>query len=248
MMADFHSRLAEELLGLFNLIHSLPPASARSIESDQVYRYKLHLRFCNALTSEQAGLSNVPNAFSDSLLLSLEEIFIEKALIPSLKDSASPSLVRDTLLAKESLQLCSGPLQGAHAAKCPRDSVAHIRSLVRHIHLAQRGLAGAAAARFVVLAHPQHRCDAFNRYERAVIARLAAHSPPATMRLFDVICGLYHPHATESLMVSHLKTQPLVVSATAATDETISSCTFEPILNSFPGKRCLHRPPSLPLC
>ncbi len=156
MLADFHSRLAEELLGLFTLIHTLPPSSARSIESDQVYRYKLHLRFCNSLTSEQAGLANVPNAFSDSLLLSLEEIFIEKALIPSLKDSASPTLVRDTLLAKESLQLCSGPLQGACMSVCVSCSVYVLLVvgglhcvcvfLVRHVHFFERGSASAAAA------------------------------------------------------------------------------------------------------
>lgn len=192
---DFASRLAEELLGLFA---QLPQSihNTRNIESEQVYRYKLHLRFCNTLTSEHAGLTNVPNPFSDSLLLALEEIFIEKALIPSLVNEGSGTLVRDTLIAKESLQLCSGPLQDTFIALS--------------VGLQAQPLRDALCAR--------------------IMSPDAALSM-ATMRFFDVVCGLYHPHATDSLMLSHIKTRPAPQQAVNDNPD----CTFEPILNSFPA-------------
>jgi hypothetical protein len=112
MRSDFHSCLVEEILGLFCHLPKVMPQT-RSAESEQVYRFKLHLRFCNSLTSPQAGLTNAPNPFSDSLLLSLEELFLERALVPALQDATGSVLTRDTLIAKETLQLLSGPLQDA---------------------------------------------------------------------------------------------------------------------------------------
>lgn len=53
----------------------------------------------------------MPNPFSDALLLGLEEQFVERALVPSLHDATGSVLTRDTLIAKETLQLLSGPLQ-----------------------------------------------------------------------------------------------------------------------------------------
>ncbi len=112
LRSDFHARLVEELLGLFCHLPKVMPQT-RSAESEQVYRFKLHLRFCNSLTAPQAGLTNSPNPFSDALLLALEELFVERALVPSLQDATGSVLTRDTLIAKETLQLLSGPLQDA---------------------------------------------------------------------------------------------------------------------------------------
>jgi hypothetical protein len=66
------------------------------------------------------------------------------------------------------------------------------------------------------------------------------------MRLFDVICGLYHAHAYESLVLSHIQTEPVgegdgvgeagAKEVECADDEDGDcECTFHPILNSFPA-------------
>jgi hypothetical protein len=105
--SEFHTRLVEELLGLFCHLPKAMPQT-RSAESEQVYRFKLHLRFCNSLTSPYSGLSNSPNPFSDSLLLGLEELFVERALVPALHDATGSLLTRDTLIAKVFVFLFSG--------------------------------------------------------------------------------------------------------------------------------------------
>lgn len=207
MLADFQTRLADELLGLFLQLPKMNNGgSSRSIiESEQVYRYKLHLRLCNTLTSEQAGLTNSPNTFSDSLSLSLEERFLEQALVPSLANSSSPSLVHDTLIAKESLQLCSGPLQDAFLALTVGLQARQLRDML---------------------------CER--------ILSPDVHLSMATMRFFDVICGLYHQSATDSLMLSHIESAAAAAAAvggatTSDDGEGRAGCTFEPILNSFPA-------------
>ncbi len=210
MRSEFHVRLVEDILGLFSHLPKVMPQT-RSMESEQVYRFKLHLRFCNSLTSPQAGLTNVPNSFSDALLLALEESFLERALVPALHDATGSILTRDTLIAKETLQLLSGPLQDAFISLTVGLQASALRDqLCQRILSADAGLS------------------------------------VATMRLFDVVCGLYHAHAYESLMVSHIKTVPLLhgdeseevqkkssIEEEEATDP--DACSFQPILNLFPA-------------
>ena len=200
---EFHVRLVEDLLGLFaHLPTSLP--SGRAIDSEQLYRYKLHVRFCNALTSPLAGLNNVPNPFSDALQLHLEDSFLELSLVPALDHATGSLLTRDTLVVKETLQLLSGPLQDA------------LVSLTV-------GLQAAAL------------CETLCARMLSSDVGLAA----ATLRFFDVVCGLYHAHAYESLMLSHLATVPLPsdpeAAAAAAAVSSSAGATFEPILESFPA-------------
>ncbi len=215
MRSEFHVRLVEDILGLFSSLPKVMPQT-RSMESEHVYRFKLHLRFCNSLTSPQAGLTNIPNAFSDALLLALEECFLERALVPALHDATGSILTRDTWIAKETLQLLSGPLQDAFVSLTVGLQAAPLRD-----SLCQRMLSSDAGLAI------------------------------ATMRLFDVVCGLYHAHAYESLMVSHIQTQPLQDEEDEGGDAAASSvaprvgddgsmtdteaCTFQPILNSFPA-------------
>lgn len=126
---------------------------------------------------------------------------MENALVPSLSRSESPSLVRDTLIAKESLQLCSGPLQDTFIALCVGQQAHGLRNQL---------------------------CERILSPDKTLSM--------ATMRFFDVVCGLYHPHATESLILAHVKTQPAAAVASASTaDDALSRCVFEPILNSFPA-------------
>ena len=218
--SEFHVRLVEDILGLFSSLPKVMPQT-RSMESEHVYRFKLHLRFCNALTSPQAGLTNIPNAFSDALLLALEESFLERALVPALHDATGSILTRDTWIAKETLQLLSGPLQDAFVSLTVGLQAAELRD-----SLCQRMLSSDAGLAI------------------------------ATMRLFDVVCGLYHAHAYESLMVSHIKTQPLFAEEDEAAAAAVATatgtgsplpdiddggmadteaCTFQPILNLFPA-------------
>jgi hypothetical protein len=220
MRSEFHVRLVEDILGLFSSLPKVMPQT-RSMESEHVYRFKLHLRFCNSLTSPQAGLTNIPNAFSDALLLALEESFLERALVPALHDATGSILTRDTWIAKETLQLLSGPLQDAFISLSVGLQAAPLRD-----SLCQRMLSSDAGLAI------------------------------ATMRLFDVVCGLYHAHGYESLMVSHIKTreddeETTAIVAVAATVEGSSpapqrveeaggvtdteACTFQPILHSFPA-------------
>lgn len=102
---DFGQSLASECIGFHTQLPSKP--SSTTIESDELFRFKLSLRFIDKLTSER-GLTDEQNPFSSALIQTMCTSLFDTLIPPELERETETAYY--SLYVKEMLQICSGPL------------------------------------------------------------------------------------------------------------------------------------------